>query len=238
MEPFTDGYLESELKKVKYNRIRHGNLRIMFQNVAELVECYMYLEKKRMCIPVLTENGKVWMSITPLEVESHYMPIQFAEGRVGVGGLGMGYYIQRILDKDQVKQVVVYEKNEKIIELYVLMFGADPKLKIVCEDVRQLKGEQFDFFYNDIYPFGMMEEMIIDMKELTANNYIKQYHFWTIEQMIFEMIKAGLEKKIPIKLRNQYLPFINKMINSKDLLQNMGLGKKIYDAFKSNKLFP
>ena len=41
-------------------------------------------------VPILRINNKLFMSITYLEVESHFLATKWAKGRVCVGGLGMG----------------------------------------------------------------------------------------------------------------------------------------------------
>jgi hypothetical protein len=63
-------------------------------------------------VPILTTpdgtaNGKVWMSLTPMEVFSQRQGIGVAKGNVLIGGLGMGWFARRVLEKKAVKHVTV-----------------------------------------------------------------------------------------------------------------------------------
>lgn len=142
-------------------------------------------------------NNQVWMSITPMEVESHYLPIQFAEGKVGVGGLGLGYYVNRILDSTLVDEVHVYETNEDVIALYLEQFCQHEKLTIHNEDVLDLKGESFSFFYMDIYADLLSDDVLPDMKKMLNANDIEHYHFWGMEVYVVTLMNSGEKVHIP-----------------------------------------
>ena len=95
---------------------------------------------------------------------------------VGVAGLGIGYYVQRILDTEDVAEVIVYEINQNVIDVYLKNFGHHEKVTIKNEDVRTITGEYFDFFYNDIYKNVLDENVIKDMALIINNNEIDRYH--------------------------------------------------------------
>jgi hypothetical protein len=140
-------------------------------------------------VPIFNRDGKTWMSLTPMEIQSQWLPICRAVGRVGIGGLGLGYAALRCAQKLEVDEVVVYETDERTIkyfnESYKDRFGFW-KVKIVNEDVREMKGEEFDYFFNDIYLTMLPDEVTEDMSLLTGNNSLKVYDFWGQEKVILQ----------------------------------------------------
>jgi hypothetical protein len=130
-------------------------------------------------VPVLRLGGHVWMSLTPMEVQSSYMPIHLARGRVGTAGLGLGYFVQRVLRKPEVEHVVAYELKVEVLEMYTRTFGDHPKL-----------------------------ELRHDMVALCSVNQIERYHWWSIEQLVFEVVHAGLGHRLPEWMLTTYVPFL------------------------------
>src|SRR5215216_1857956 len=90
LNPWTDEYLDRELKSMGHLRpYRHRKIKLDMIRIDGVVDCYLrrdFLEWGP--FPRLLEGKTVWMSITPQEIESQYMPIYIAKGRVGIGGLG------------------------------------------------------------------------------------------------------------------------------------------------------
>ena len=215
--PFTKEYYENELEAFKIPETLDGRITVRHVKLEGVLEGYMY---KAFLVdypeaPIFLIDGKTWMSITPMEVESHYMPIQFANGRVGVGGLGLGYYIQRILEKNVVEEVVVYELDKDVIDLYLKNFGPHPKLTIHHMSALDVKGEEFDFFYNDIYPIGADEKAFEHMAMLKYNNCIDHYHFWTMECFLLALANERYIEVIPSWWRMQYFPFLQHLLATK-----------------------
>ena len=152
----------------------------------------------------------LWMSLSPMEIQTHVRPIELAKGRVGVGGLGLGYYVHNVLKKKEVSEVVVYENNQEIIDLFGKIYGGcTDKLEIVRKDVLTVKDQEFDFFYMDIYERAGMDEMFPDYLVMEAENSIKNYYAWSqeiflsplweIEQGIITPAVVGDYFKYPIK---------------------------------------
>src|SRR3974377_1497787 len=63
------------------------------------------------------EGWRRWMSLTPMELESHMPHIAAAHGTVVVAGLGMGFYLYNVLCKPEVRKVIVLEKNKDVANL-------------------------------------------------------------------------------------------------------------------------
>lgn len=242
MKPYSKEYYDNQLinfnnkiKSFKVNSDGHyrtsegidtidmGNISIKYKDdISGRIDGYMYKNFTTLKnIPVLLEKDDVWMSVTPMEIDSHWLPIRLASGRVGVAGLGLGYYIQNILDKDNVDEVIVYEINDDVINLYRKNFGEHPKLTILKENVRELKNEEFDFFYCDIYPNLVDDKAVEDMKLIKDNNNIDLYYFWTMEYFFinavqdnnFEIYSKYLST-IPFSLFNGFMDWLNYFMES------------------------
>lgn len=219
INPFERTYYEQEkewfLSKCK--EVKTDRLSIEYKDIHGRLDGFLYmdfLELKN--VPIFYIDGKVWMSITPMEVESHYIPIECASGNVGVAGLGLGYYVQRILDKEDVDAVTVYELDQDVIDLYLELFGDHPKLTIVQGDVLETcKNGEFNWFYNDIYA-NMCEDVAFEhMKILLDNNYIEDYHFWTMEAYALGVIGEGDTSSLPFSWRVRFIPFLRMLLESK-----------------------
>lgn len=189
---FDNAFHQAEIDKMKYKPIKRGNVEIEIQEQFDVAGLSGYMSVRTFSslknVPVLKIDGEIWMSLTPMEIESHFMPIKLAQGRVGVGGLGLGYFTESILDKPQVKEVVVYELNQEVIDIYLEQFGHHDKLKIVKKSVHEVRNEAFDFFYNDIYKYYLDDRVFEDAKMLWKNNVIYRYHFWGIEAFLLTLI--------------------------------------------------
>jgi hypothetical protein len=101
---------------------------------------------------------KVWMSLSPMEVMSQWNGYLLAQGRTLVGGLGMGWLTQKVLQKPGVTQVTQIELDPDIIEFFgqpleetygsrIQLINAD-----VWEYLSQTSLEQFDTILLDIWP--------------------------------------------------------------------------------------
>ncbi|HHB1596528.1 TPA: hypothetical protein ACN976_004727 [Vibrio campbellii] len=66
----------------------------------------------------LLEDDKVWMTLSALEVESHYVPQHSAKGKVVIAGLGLGLITLSLLEKKAVKEIVVLEHDADLIEQF------------------------------------------------------------------------------------------------------------------------
>jgi hypothetical protein len=144
--------------------------------------------------PAVAQQSSIantWMSLTPMEIESHYTPIALAKGRVGISGLGLGYYVNSIIDKPEVEEITVYEVNPDVIALYLAIYGSHPKVTIVQKNILEVKDEAFTFFYADHYEHAVDENIIRDCAIITGNNSIQSYFFWTLEQTVNELEQVG-----------------------------------------------
>ena len=108
MNIFSTEYTINEIKKVKFHEYQNKEIKVFYKTLSPFSALDGYMgtrveNKKELQIPIFTIKDKIWMSCTPMEMSSHYVPIRKAKGKVGVAGLGMGYYILRIMNKKSVK---------------------------------------------------------------------------------------------------------------------------------------
>lgn len=97
-------------------------------------------------------DGKLIMSNTPAEVNDHYKFIQKAQGKVLIGGLGLGMVLKCLLDKKDVMKVVVVEQSPDVIKLVASSYTNDPRVEIVNESIFEYKpNEHFDCAWFDIW---------------------------------------------------------------------------------------
>lgn len=187
---FTKEYFNAQLSKYQNLEPKEiGSAKLRYEDIAGRLDGYLYKSIENIKkVPILTIDGQTWMSLTPMEIQSHFIPILKAEGVVGVAGLGFGYYIQEILQKEEVESIDVYEINQDVIDMYLANFGEHEKLNIIKGDVLEMKGKEYDFFYADIYAEQMDVSAIEHKSILTYHNNIDDYFFWTQEAVVYTLL--------------------------------------------------
>ena len=109
--------------------------------------------------PVLKENGNVWMSITPNEINTMKRPIDRAVGNVVTLGCGLGYFAYMAHLKSEVTNVTIVEKDENVLkmfsELILPQFDYPEKITIIQEDalkwVDKLEDGRYNYMFCDIW---------------------------------------------------------------------------------------
>lgn len=105
-------------------------------------------------IPILTDGNEVWMSLTPMEVFSQRAGLRKARGSVLIGGLGMGWFARRVLERKQVTKVLVAETNRAILQYFgkPLKEEFGDRLVLRCGDVYDQDAGKYDSCLLDIWP--------------------------------------------------------------------------------------
>ena len=141
--------------------------------------------------PVVLENNREWMLITPNEIETMEEAVNEDKGRVLTYGLGLGYYAYMASQKQQVSSLTIVERDENVINLfekYILpQFENKDKITIINEDAfkyakNQMNKDNYDFVFVDIWhdPSDGVD-MYLKMKKLESENI--KYMYW-IEKTI------------------------------------------------------
>lgn len=133
---------------------------------------------------VLTREQTVWMSTTPLELESHQPHIAAASGHTVVAGLGMGLYLYNIIQKPDVNKVTVLEMDHEIISAFRYFSHPEKwlnwnKVNLIIGDAREIRlSDPVDFLYVDIWATLGSEEAISDTQSIASKLTPKKVGFW------------------------------------------------------------
>lgn len=229
--PF-EGFVSDELEINKTNYAEHTPL--------------SYFEEE-FVYPAVIENDTIWMSIIPHEINTMKQPIQNANGRVLVLGLGLGYYLFHISNKKEVKSIDVVEIDDRIISLfnkYLLnKFANKTKIHIIHDDaIKYLKSnqKQYDYIFSDIWHnVGDGEMLYLEIKSFENKYLDTKFDYW-IETSILAMLRRqtltvfseqleGLKEDVYLKAKNDNDLIINRIyfylknteINNFDVLHNL-----------------
>jgi len=110
--------------------------------------------------PAIREHGRVWMTVTPNEINTIQPAVQQSHGKVLTYGLGLGYYAFHALLKGDVTSVTVVEKNPQVIDVFKRLllpfFPRQQDLHIVEADAfayaeKVMPHEGFDTVFTDLW---------------------------------------------------------------------------------------
>lgn len=189
MKPYSKEFIIDTINEYnsKINEGVSGNCKIIKKKYTkESIEGYMYKSNDEFDveIPTLLEDDKLWMKMSPKEIQGSYEAIDVASGKVGIVGLGLGYVAQEMAKKTNVTEIIVYEISEDIIKLYKNNFGESNKIKIVQGNAFEAKKEEFDFFFVDIYGYELTAKVVEDYIQFNKIHEIKEYSFWGMEHFL------------------------------------------------------
>lgn len=110
--------------------------------------------------PVLTENGREWMTATPNEINTIRPAAEAAYGRVLTLGLGLGYFAFHALLNPRVESVTAVERSADAIRLFreriLPAFPRPERLTILHADAfaavpTLYRSGQYDFVFADLW---------------------------------------------------------------------------------------
>ena len=110
--------------------------------------------------PVLTENGREWMTATPNEINTIRPMAEAAHGRVLTLGLGLGYFAFHALLNPRVERVTAVERSADAIRLFreriLPAFPRPECLTILQADAfaaapALYQSGQYDFVFADLW---------------------------------------------------------------------------------------
>lgn len=180
--------------------------------------------KKKYDYLALLENDTIWMCITPNEMNTMKPAIEKAKGRVLVLGLGLGYYPFMISLKDDVEEIVVVEKDKRIIDIFNANIAPNirnSKITVVNDDAYSYleKNNNFDMVFADLW--HNPEDGIthyVKLKKL-ENKINKPFSYWlepSLIQMFRRCIITILQEYFEGYTQDNYLfaeSDIDKLIN-------------------------
>ncbi|MBT2765046.1 hypothetical protein J7E85_28380 [Paenibacillus sp. ISL-20] len=143
--------------------------------------------------PAILENKRIWMTITPNEIETMKEPVAKAFGKVLTFGLGLGYFAYMVSEKSKVDTITIVENNADVIQLfsrYILpQFKNRHKIKIIKSDAFEfaevnLSRGEYDFVFTDLWhDVSDGIEMYSRMKNYEKYSPSTVFLYW-IEQSI------------------------------------------------------
>lgn len=149
-------------------------------------------------VRALTRDGETWMSITPLEIESQAIGVQYASGHVAIFGLGMGWVAAVTAMRDSVTQVTVVERDPDVIALHAdldlfarLPGGAGDKIRIVQGDALEWRPDApVDLLMPDIWLYLVSDGRVDEVRQMQANVAATKVYFWGQELEIARHARA------------------------------------------------
>lgn len=101
--------------------------------------------------------GAIWMSLTPMEMMTQRSALKLAWGTVVIGGLGLGWLLRKVCEKAEVRQVIVVEKSQELLD----WFGCR-----ICKDYSKVSDVICDDIYNQIGNHGPTAKYLLDIWHL------------------------------------------------------------------------
>ena len=110
--------------------------------------------------PAIREDGRVWMTVTPNEINTIQPAVRQSRGKVLTYGLGLGYYAFHALLREEVSSVTVVEKNPQVIDVFTRLllpfFPRKGDLHIIQADAfeyaaKVMPNEGYDTVFTDLW---------------------------------------------------------------------------------------
>ena len=110
--------------------------------------------------PALREDGLVWMTVTPNEINTIQPAVHASRGKVLTYGLGLGYYAFHCLLKQEVDSVTVVERSPAVINMFrqrlLPFFPRQKDLHIIQADAFAyaadvMPSEGYDTVFTDLW---------------------------------------------------------------------------------------
>lgn len=132
-------------------------------------------------------NWATWMSFTPQEFFTLRPGTRKARGHTIIGGLGMGYQLLEVLQRDKVQKVAVIEKSQSLIDFLQAplrkQFPEGKQVNFICGDIYNvLPALSADVALIDIFPsYGNNQDKLTKMQASAPN--IKTWWGWGTSEL-------------------------------------------------------
>lgn len=232
------------------------------KNMNDMLGYFLPLSKMKHNIALL-RDGETWMSVTPLEIESHLLAQASAKGNVVVAGLGLGVIAYSLLQKAAVKKLTVLEYDGELIKHFDTILGEDAKqqwnsalasgrLQVIECDCKQPISSatkqaigRVDYLWVDIWKILGTPEALHDTRFLCKQLKARMCDYWGMElEVISFMEKLALKPKPKevykaieaLKLPTSALQFNKTQKKTYADLVIMAATHSAFGAFASNRL--
>jgi len=155
---------------------------------------------------ILKDKDGIWMTDVPVEQASCHDALRQCKGRILVGGLGLGYFLKKLQEKDNVTSVIVAEISQDVINLVWNNLDLDKRFSLIHTDIKKylkayMSDQKFDWVYLDIWRGdgeGDFVNIVLPLKRLvhkTVCNKVKHILSWQ-EDVMLGQIQQGLMSHI------------------------------------------
>jgi hypothetical protein len=187
---------------------------------------------------VIKQQAVTWMSVTPFEINTMAPVIDNMRGNVITLGLGLGYFASMVALKPEVSEVLVIEKNQQVIEIFLKHIYPNlenkEKIKIHHEDAFDYlrnNTRSFDHLFVDIHHTaddGL--PMYIRMKKIEKITRSGQWHYW-LESSILSLFR----RYMIVFLEEQLLSFDDSKYQNPITLEDY-LYRELYQLNKDTSI--
>lgn len=198
---------------VKPNRKKEGKVRIDYLKTPanhgfvydEMIEQGKYYEEvtpfgffdKPFEFLALLDKERIWMSVTPHEINTMKDAVNHAHGNVITLGLGIGYYAYMCLLKDDVSSVTVIERDPRVISVFeeniLPFFPHAEKLRIVEADaIKYMENAgDFEYLFADLWHFAIDGlPLYLKINKFEKNYPNSKFEYWIEPSMLILIRKA------------------------------------------------
>lgn len=145
----------------------------------------------------LLDKERIWMSVTPHEINTMKDAVKNAHGKVVTLGLGLGYYVYMVLLKEDVEKITVIERDPKVISLFkkhlLPFFPHQEKINIVEADaIEYLKdADPFDYLFADLWHFAIDGvPLYLQINKFEDRYKDSKFEYWIEPAMLITIRKA------------------------------------------------
>ncbi|MDG2536011.1 hypothetical protein P6144_20290 [Sphingomonas sp. HITSZ_GF] len=150
-------------------------------------------------LPALLRDGAVWMSLTPMEIESQEIGLALSRGHVVVMGMGMGWAAMAAALRDEVTRVTVVERDGDVLAIHreldlfaQLPDAARAKLRVVQADALEWQADApVDLLMPDIWLPLVSDGRVEEVRRMQANVGAEAIYFWGQEMEIARHARAA-----------------------------------------------
>lgn len=150
-------------------------------------------------LPALARQGDIWMSLTPMEVESAQIGVGLSHGHVVIMGLGMGWAAAATAMRDMVTAVTVVERDPDVLAIHreLDLFAQLPEA--ARAKIRLIEGDAFaytpeapvDLLMPDIWLPLINDRRIDEVREMQVHVGAASVYFWGQELEIARHARAA-----------------------------------------------
>lgn len=131
---------------------------------------------------VLYYKNHFWMTTHFTNISDLSIEIAYGYGRCITTGIGLAIKESLLAIKPEVKEIICYEKNQDIIELFYIIAKHNnfdhSKIKIIHGDAEDISGLDCDCLFLDHYSFEPAVAIQQSASEISKNNNGKITWYW------------------------------------------------------------